>query len=279
MANVLKNKVKRVGAQISSLLGIYMSPQTESELIHGLVSRLVPYDLGIPLCRIGTSCDGGYLVPDDLDDIAYCFSPGVSDTAVFEQDLLNGRGIQSFLADYSVSSPPASLPDCDFVKKFVGAVNTEEVMTLDQWVSDKCTQSDSRDMILQMDIEGAEYETLMATSPETLSRFRIIVLELHKLNHLDNRLFFRCVDAALSKVLEQFDVAHIHANNAGGLTRMAGIDVPRVAEITLLRKDRTVRKSPVRQLPNTLDAPNVSSQQELILPNYWWVPHALSRAA
>ncbi len=255
-----------------------MSPQTSPGLIRDFVSRLVPYDLGIPLRRIGTSCDGGYLIPDDLENINYCFSPGVSDTAVFEQ-VLHGLGIRSFLADYSVSGPPASLPECDFVKKFVGAANAEHVMTLDGWVADKCPEADSGDLILQMDIEGAEYETLMATSSETLSRFRIIVLELHKLNHLDNRLFFKFVDAALSKVLEQFDVAHLHANNAGGLTRMAGIDVPRVAEITLLRKDRTVTKSPVLQLPNSQDVPNVAGQQELILPDYWWKPDAFDRAA
>ncbi|MCP4506501.1 MAG: hypothetical protein GY826_08910, partial [Fuerstiella sp.] len=164
-------------------------------------------------------------------------------------------------------------------KKFVGAASGEHVMTLDGWVAEKCPGPDSGDLILQMDIEGAEYETLLATSSETLSRFRIIVLELHKLNHLDNRLFFKCVDAALSKVLEQFDVAHLHANNVGGLTRMAGIDVPRVAEITLLRKDRTVDKSPVLQLPNSLDAPNAACQQELIPPDYWWKSDAFRRAA
>ncbi len=44
---------------------------------------------------MGGENDGGYLVPDDLEGIEYCFSPGVSNIATFELDCLN-RG--SFLS-------------------------------------------------------------------------------------------------------------------------------------------------------------------------------------
>lgn len=278
MNNSLKNSFKRAGAHVSSALKLYMSPQTSTASVHGFVNRLVPYDLGIPLVRVGGNSDGGYLVPDVLDGIRYCFSPGVADSASFETDLLQ-RGIKSFLADFSVDGPPTGLPECDFVKKFVGAANSETTMTLDSWVAEKTSTDDTDDMILQMDIEGAEYETILATSTETLKRFRLIVLELHKLNHLDNRLYFRMVDAAMSKLSEHFDVAHLHPNNVGGLTRIAGLDVPRVAEITLLRKDFVVNKSPVATLPNPLDVQNATAQKEVYLPEYWYKPGALKNAA
>ena len=152
-------------------------------------------------------------------------------------------------------------------------------MTLDGWVAEKCPDRTAGDLILQMDIEGAEYETLLATSVETLIRFRMIVLELHKLNHLDNRLYFRTVDAAMRRLLEYFEVAHLHPNNAGGMTRIAGVDVPRVAEITFLRKDRVKSKTPVNGLPNPLDVRNVANQRDLLLPDYWWKPDRLRRSA
>lgn len=278
MNNTVKNRFKRLGSRVSSLLRLYMSTQTDPRLIRDLVDRLIPHDLGIPLRRVGGYADGGYLLPDDLDDLECCFSPGVADTAAFEKDLYD-MGIRSYLADYSVAGPPAALPDCDFEKKFVGAVTAGNVITLDDWVAEKCPPGTSRDLILQMDIEGAEYETILATSPETLSRFRIIVIELHKFSHLGNRLFYRFVHAAISKLLDQFEIAHLHANNAGGLTPMAGIEIPRVAELTFLRKDRVVKKSPVAGLPHVLDAPNVPEQAELILPPYWWNPDAVKRAA
>lgn len=274
----LKNGVKRLGSQLASLLHVYVRPQTSSRQVRDLVSRLVPHDLGLPLTRVGGEADGGYLLPDDFDGVRYCFSPGVGKKATFERDLY-ARGIHSFLADYSVDAPPAGLQDCDFEKKFVGAVAGEKVMTLDDWVARKCPYSSSGDLILQMDIEGAEYETLLATSLQTLSRFRMIVLEIHKLNHLSNKMYFHFVEAAMNKVLSLFEVAHIHGNNLAGLTALAGIDVPRVAEITFLRKDRVREKSPLIQLPNPLDRPNVPGKAELSLPEYWWNPGALERAA
>ena len=36
------------------------------------------------LLRIGGDSDGGYLLPDDLENISSCFSPGVSDIFDFE---------------------------------------------------------------------------------------------------------------------------------------------------------------------------------------------------
>lgn len=267
-----------MGAHLSSALHLYMSPQTSSEAIYSFVNQLAPSELGVPLCRVGSGGDGGYLVPDDFEGIQHCFSPGVANTATFESALYK-RGIKSFLADYTVAGPPSDLPDCDFVKKFVGAANSNHVMTLDRWVEEKCPDAATGDLILQMDIEGAEYETLLATSVGTLRRFRIIVLELHKLNHLDNRLYFRMVDAAIRKLLEYFEVAHLHPNNAGGMTRFAGIEVPRVVEITFLRKDRVISKTPVKELPHRLDVRNVAAQQDIFLPDYWWKSGRLLRSA
>ena len=39
------------------------------------------------LIRIGGNSDGAYLVPDDLQGISCCFSPGVSDRKSFEDEL------------------------------------------------------------------------------------------------------------------------------------------------------------------------------------------------
>lgn len=259
-------RLKWLGSQTATFLSLYMSRRTPRNEIKDFVAKLVPQDLGVPLCRVGADGDGGYLIPDDLQGIANCFSPGVADTANFELDLYR-RGIRSFLADYSVDGPPPTLPDCDFTKKFVGAFDSLETMTMDQWVSTKAPNRDAGDLILQMDIESAEYETLLATSDETLSRFRIIVLELHKLHHLDNPLFHRFASAMMGKLLNQFEVAHIHANNAKPLSILSGIQVPPLLELTLLRKDRVKSMSAVREFPHPLDTINVASRQDVRLPH------------
>ena len=52
-----------------------------------------------------------------------------------------------------------------------------------------------QDFLLQMDIEGGEYLSLLATPQELLRRFRIIVLEVHYVECWAHPLFFNTVEA------------------------------------------------------------------------------------
>ena len=53
------------------------------------------------LSRVGGNWDGAYLLPDDLKNIAACFSPGVSNVKRFEDELLDRYGIPSHMCDFS----------------------------------------------------------------------------------------------------------------------------------------------------------------------------------
>src|SRR4051794_14449382 len=95
--------------------------------IRSLIRALRPMQTEHSLIRIGQGADGGYLVPDDLTGIKYCFSPGVSKLVLFEKHILQTYGIKSFLCDYSVDRPKADF-DFAFDKKFVGAYNDDTFM-------------------------------------------------------------------------------------------------------------------------------------------------------
>ncbi len=145
----------------------------------------------MPLIRLGADGDGGYLVPDDLADVAACFSPGVDNRATFESALIE-RGIPCFLADRSVDGPPFEHAMIDFERKFVGAVDDDGTLTVDRWVAEHAPGNS--DLILQMDIEGAEWMVLLNCSPETLRRFRIIVMEAHDLERLIDKHAFPIIE-------------------------------------------------------------------------------------
>ena len=87
--------------------GIYIEYLTNRDDLKNLIKRLHPIKSQVGLQRFGGDNDGGYLLPNDLQDIAICFSPGVDVIASFEMDLLNRTGIHSHLADYSVDTPPS----------------------------------------------------------------------------------------------------------------------------------------------------------------------------
>ena len=228
-----------------------------------LVQALRPVKTKYPLIRIGGKNDGGYLVPDDLSGISKCFSPGVDTTASFEKDLLN-RGIWSHLADASVDSVPEDLKVLSFEKKFLGVVNDGEYMTLEYWVRSKESEGD---LILQMDIEGAEYQTIIATPMNILRRFRIIVIEIHDVQAwFNNPIAWETVQDFFSKLLADFHVVHNHPNNNCPFIDADGFLMPTVFELTLLRKDRAMPEGFCDQFPHPLDQPNVADKYHRPLP-------------
>ncbi len=247
--------------------GLHTVRQTRRNDLVDLMRSLRPFDSGIELIRLGPNGDGGYLVPDDLDGIKFVFSPGVSTESGFEQDLAN-RGLRVFLADYSVEGPAEENPQFVFEKKFVGSFPSESTMTMDDWKR-RSIQDDRSDLLLQMDIEGSEFETVLSMSQELLSQFRIMIVEFHYLHQLWNKPWFRHVSRAFQKLLSTHSVVHIHPNNCCGSFASHGLRIPRVAEFTFLRNDRFRARSPRSQFPHPLDRDN-ANQPTLPLPRCWY---------
>lgn len=225
-----------------------------------------PVKTNLELIRIGSAGDGGYLVPNDLEGIEACFSPGVSNVADFELALANS-GVKCFLADYSVDAPPVSHPLFDFEKKYLGPKSSEIFQTLTGWMASKSLGD--RDLILQMDIEGAEYEVLLETSSDVLKRFRIIVIELHDLDSLFDKMGFELLNQIFSKLLRDFEIVHIHPNNCRRSTRCYDYEIPPAMEFTFVRKDRVTHKSHALQFPHPLDAKNMEQYEDITLPECW----------
>lgn len=261
---------RRINARLASLsvrLGMSLVTPTNMRDVHTLISTLRPLDCGIELIRIGGPGDGGYLIPDDLVGLQYCFSPGVSGTSDFE-DHLATLNIKSFLADYSVDSPPISRPEFTFDKKFLGATDHEPFFTLASW-KDKYLQGYSGDLLLQMDIEGSEYQVLLSTTDQLLAQFRILVIEFHFLDRLFDQFCFDILSSCFTKILDSFYVVHIHPNNSRGSVRKGDIEVPRVMEFTFINKRRVGCTKPQTVFPHRLDMPNIPAR-DLVLPLCWY---------
>ncbi|WP_170760962.1 FkbM family methyltransferase [Ruegeria lacuscaerulensis] len=231
-----------------------------------------PYDLGYKLIRVGDFGDGGYLLPSDLEGIVACFSPGVSRQSSFELDLAK-HGIPSFMADGSVDEPMLNVPDSVFVKKHLAAATGEDVISLQDWM-DQFAPTDG-DMILQMDIEGAEYNVLSTLPAEYLNRFRLIVLELHRIpSILTKPAAFKRAHPALSALKDGFVCAHIHPNNASGTVDIEDETFPRVIEATFVRRDRAKRKVRSTSFPHALDRRHRPNGPVVNLPLEWIGPES-----
>lgn len=243
-----------------------LAPASGRDDVEALLRRMRPVNTGHALVRVGGEGDGGYLVPDDMAGVEACFSPGVANTATFELEMAR-RGIPSFMADYSVEGPPEAHPMFRFERKFLGPREDERHVTLDGWVG-RCAPG-TGDLVLQMDIEGAEWEVLLATADATFGRFRMMVLELHDVQRAWERGGLSLMRAALGRLEGRFVVAHVHPNNRGGVVRRCGLNVPPLVEVTWLRRDRVRGGEGWGCVPHPLDRPNVPGRPDGPLPGCW----------
>jgi hypothetical protein len=247
------------------LFGYRISSLSNLKDVQDFMRTLHPIEFN--LIRIGSMNDGGYLVPDDLDSISACFSPGVSNNSDFETDLAF-RGIPSFLADFSVEAPPVYNERFTFLKKFVGPTNEFNCISFNDWV--ESNSEANGDLILQMDIEGSEYGTLLSCDRKNLRRFRILIIEFHGLDLLFDKQGFEIVRDCFRKILEDFYVVHIHPNNNDPLRSIKGCEIPSLMEFSFIRKDRVNSLKFVTKFPHTSDRASVPLKKDFVLPSNFY---------
>lgn len=248
--------------------GINVRGLTDSEQIQNFLVKCFPVTTEIELIRIGDQTDGGYLISNDLDDIEACFSPGVAETASFELELAR-RGIRSYLADFSVNAAPIKNELFHFEKKYLGNTNNEVYMTLEAWVK-KNIKNEEKDLLLQMDIEGAEYDVLMDASPEIIKRFRIILIEFHDLISLVDPFGYKIINTVFSNLLKSHAIVHIHPNNVSQPIKVGKYFIPPTMEFTFLRRDRIKEYSNTKIFPHPLDFACIKTMADFNLPDCWY---------
>jgi hypothetical protein len=196
---------------------------------------LTPISNGHNLVRIGGYSDGGYWLPEDLEGIKLCISPGYGNLSNFEDDLFEKFKIKSLIIDPQV--PNKNLKKhLRFLQKYIGGFNSITYVSLNEIMGKR-----KGDYLMQMDIEGSELESLHALDFKNLIKFRIIVLELHNLQLINNNFlltnFFLPV---FTKIKQKFDVISVVPSSTQSFTNGA-MRIPDTFEITFHRKDRRAK--------------------------------------
>ena len=248
---------------------------SSDDLINSLI-KLRPSYCGYHLTRIGSDYNGGYLVPEILDTIDACFSPGVGSVHEFEDHLVDTFSIPTFMCDDSVSEHELNLhsPLLSFSPLRLASSSYQNLISLEQWVK-STSFLHSSSLLLQMDIEGSEYPVLLSCPESVLSQFSIIAIEFHYMEYLINSRFLNTwFNPLFDKLLKIFDCVHFHSNNSAPLLhthlkeRDLKLSFPSTCELTFIRK--TLNK-PIHppQIPHPLDTPNDPLQPEHKLAFPW----------
>ena len=222
---------------VLSRFGICVSRTSHQKKVINLMKSL---EVGrkINLVRMGGFGDGGYWIPENLSGIKYCFSPGVANSSSFETDLA-ARGIFVFLADKTVDGPPQKNSHFKFIKKHLASFSDSKnaLISFEDWYNESIPEQErSHDLLLQMDIEGSEYEVIHSIPQSLLKKIKVLVIEFHNLHQILNCNQIDAIERVFQKILIDFDVAHVEENGVAGKFRFANQSFSRLLEITFIRK-------------------------------------------
>lgn len=237
-----------------------MASQTEILRLLRLVS---PYKSSTDKVRLGSNGDGGYVLNDDLAGLEGAFSLGIGQEVSFDLALAR-LGFPVFQYDPTVNGPPVDHPLFLFRKIGWASKNGPETRSLIGMLEEN-NLTNSNNLLLKFDVEGAEWHALKGMSEREFGRWRIIVAEFHWFQQLNNPEFFKTAQEVFELLTTRHIVTHIHPNNNAGLTFLEGVVVPNVLEVTFLRRDRGTFVPSRDPIPSSLDYPNAAERPDIIL--------------
>jgi hypothetical protein len=209
-------------------------------------------------------------VPNILDEIDYCFSPGVGNSTSFEDHLLK-YNIKSFLADGTIDYKGYEGRH-NFTKKNLNSFDDENNITLSKWMDDKVPDKLNNKLILQMDIEGSEINCLYNIPFDYLNRFKIIIIEFHNFHDIITKLGLKIYNDLFDKILNTHRIVHIHPNNFAHKTlRILNIEICSLYEITFINKRNCKSEKKINyNLPHILDKKNIPNHKEVRCPEMFY---------
>lgn len=205
--------------------------------------------------RFGDKNDGGYLLCGNLlKDEKSAYSYGINGTDNFGCAVAARLNVPVHQYDcFNIRRPPCGGPEMIFHEECVGpAPETRDDGSAFDTIASQIARNgdDGKRLLVKMDVEGAEWASLLDAPESLLNRIGQLVVEFH---YADEARFIETV----KKLKRTFYVAHLHYNNFACEPHHEPF--PSWAfEVLFVNKNLAVADpSGARPtLPNQLDAPN-----------------------
>jgi hypothetical protein len=245
-----------------------------SRLFASRTLRIMDYfipknSVGKNLIRIGRDYDGGYIMVDDFDKCEVAYSFGISNDVSWDLDMAK-RDIDVFLYDHTIETLPIQNKRFHFFKTGICGTSGEskdlktfqEILTENGHIANK-------NLILKIDVEGAEWDAFEKTSNEIIGNFAQIVVEFHSVNKVDDENKLNKMLNVFEKLNSTHQVVHVHANNCGPFDIIGGIPFPDTYEVTYLRRSGNEFTKSEKCYPvKNLDRPNNPEAADFFLGFY-----------
>jgi len=275
MSRIRKMIFLFVLAMFIAILAAFIPDAWDYRSRMNLFSELQPVQLkNCEMKRYGLGRDEGYLLCDNLlEDIRAVYSYGIDGRDGLGCEISTERKVPVRQYDcFNLERPVCPLGNTQFHEECVGGVTKrDDAGRLFDTIENQIIKNNDagKTLLLKMDIEGAEWESLAATSDEALQNVDQIAIEFHK-----NPDKLEYVDL-IKKLKKTFYIAHIHFNNSK-YACTKGLDRPFPSwafQVLMVNKKVGILddgRKPV--LPNPLDEkdnPNLPDCQNLDQENVY----------
>ncbi|MBQ3346494.1 MAG: FkbM family methyltransferase [Synergistaceae bacterium] len=199
---------------------------------------------------------------DDLPGgIAYSF--GIAQNVSWDRDMAS-RGYDVFMYDHTISRLPESNPRFHWSRLGLsdGSSQDDRLRTLEELITAN-GHKDRRDMILKIDVEGAEWGFLETVRPETLAKFSQITFELHGM--INPAQPSKTLNA-LRKLNATHQLIHLHPNNNASCITVGGKIFCNTLEASyVLRENHSFVQDYDVSLPLEVDMPDAKPLPDIEL--------------
>lgn len=223
---------------------------------------------GEPKVRIGGAKDGGYVMLDPGNG-GIALSLGVSPYSPWDLEMAT-KGFTVLQYDGTVAQEPDKHPLIKFHKMNVTGQHPppDGYRSIRQIMDGIGDHPAAHNIILQMDIEGFEWDVFASMTRDDIMRFSQIIVEIHDLSPKDPAIDRKL--NILQKISETHQSIHVHYNNYSHLVWHGGFSVVGTAmEVSYRRRDPDVTFMPCDDIfPTPLDTPNSSKRPDIPIGSF-----------
>jgi hypothetical protein len=207
--------------------------------------------------RIGGPNDGGYVMqkidPNQIDGV---LSIGVGPDVSWDQDV-SKMGMVVHMFDPTIKRIPAPVKNGIFHRIGIGAVDsTDSKFVPIAKLREIAGLSQANNILLKIDVEGAEWTSLSQLPAGELDRYSQIAIEMHNLGRISNSDYFEKVIEVLEALHHSHVSVHLHANNYAPLANFGTYWFPDAIEVTYIRRDSSQDYKQKASVHSDLDRPN-----------------------
>ena len=221
--------------------------------------------------RMGNTNDGGYIMLDWIYKNGIAYSFGINDDVSWDLSMAT-CDYDVFMYDHTIPALPQENIHFHFFREGIAGKTSQPTNmpmdTLENFII-RNQHMTNRNMILKMDVEGAEWDVLDSVSTNIMEQFDQVIIELHKLCTSVSWDDMAQIIRGLENINKTHTLVHLHGNNTGIAVKTDVGYFPDTMEATYARtSSHDFSEDDDILLPISLDAPNSSGHAEIPL-GYW----------